>query len=253
MPESSQPPLTWNEETTRLYLDFGRYIIPDREEQIQMICSLIPPTEGPFHVLELCCGEGLLAGAVLEQYPDASLHALDGSAEMLAHARQNLASWGSRFSAAQFSLQDSAWRSLTSPMCILPEPARAVISSMAIHHLTGEEKAGLYRDLFGLLAPGGALIIADIIAPVDPHWQAVTAAQLDEVVRQRANAIDGSLLAFDYFQNEHWNIYHFPDDMDKPSPIFDQLRWLNEAGFIHVDVFWMKAGHAIYGGLRPPA
>jgi hypothetical protein len=38
--------------------------------------------------------------------------------------------------------------------------------------------------------------------------------------------------------------------MDKPSRLSDQFRWLEEAGFAEVDVFWMQAGHAIYGGRR---
>jgi tRNA (cmo5U34)-methyltransferase len=190
---------------------------------------------------------------VLEKHPQASLWAIDGSPEMLARARQSLAAWGSRFNAAQYNLQDADWRSLDTPASILPGPARAVISSMAVHHLDGEEKAALFRDLYHLLAPGGALILADIIAPVDPHWQAAAAAQFDDVVRQRSKALDGNLLAFEYFQREHWNIYHYPDAMDKPSPIYDQLGWLGKAGFIHADVYWMKAGHAIYGAFRPPA
>jgi tRNA (cmo5U34)-methyltransferase len=38
--------------------------------------------------------------------------------------------------------------------------------------------------------------------------------------------------------------------MDKPSPIFEQLKWLETAGFTAVDVYWMQAGHAIYGGQK---
>jgi len=179
------------------------------------------------------------------------VHALDGSAEMLARAGQNVAAYGDRFTARPFSLQDSSWRSLSSSLHGLPEPAQAIVSSLAIHHLNGEEKARLYRDLLPMLTPGGTLLIADMIEPVDAHWRGVTAAELDEAVRQRAEAIDGNRLAFDFFQNQHWNIYHYPDEMDKPSPLPDQLQWLSEAGFIHVDVIWMKAGHAIYGGQRP--
>ena len=42
-----------------------------------------------------------------------------------------------------------------------------------------------------------------------------------------------------------------PDSIDKPSPLFDQLKWLDKAGFTDVDVFWMKVGHAIFGGRKP--
>ena len=35
---------------------------------------------------------------------------------------------------------------------------------------------------------------------------------------------------------------------EMPYRVFDQLKWLEEAGFSVVDCFWMRAGHAIYGG-----
>jgi tRNA (cmo5U34)-methyltransferase len=31
----------------------------------------------------------------------------------------------------------------------------------------------------------------------------------------------------------------------------DQLEWLELAGFSCVDLFWMRAGHAIFGGWKP--
>jgi tRNA (cmo5U34)-methyltransferase len=76
----------------------------------------------------------------------------------------------------------------------------------------------------------------------------VAAQAWDEAVRQAALARDGNQTAFDVFQHDRWNIYHYPDPMDKPSGVYEQLRWLEEAGFSDVDVFWLKAGHAIYGG-----
>jgi hypothetical protein len=39
--------------------------------------------------------------------------------------------------------------------------------------------------------------------------------------------------------------------MDKPSTLPEQLRWMEEAGFEEVDVFWARAGHALLGGYRP--
>jgi hypothetical protein len=44
--------------------------------------------------------------------------------------------------------------------------------------------------------------------------------------------------------------YFDPDDIDKPSRLLDQLKWLEQAGFADVDVYWMLAGHAIFGGRK---
>ena len=32
--------------------------------------------------------------------------------------------------------------------------------------------------------------------------------------------------------------------------LYEQLHWLEEAGFIDLDVYWLKAGHALHGGRK---
>ena len=57
----------------------------------------------------------------------------------------------------------------------------------------------------------------------------------------------------DRFQAQNWNYYSDPetDPNDKPSPLYDMLKWLEAAGFAHIDVHYMKAGHTILSGVRP--
>jgi tRNA (cmo5U34)-methyltransferase len=40
--------------------------------------------------------------------------------------------------------------------------------------------------------------------------------------------------------------------MDMPSTVSEHIEWLTEAGFAGVDVFWLRAGHAVYGGYKEP-
>ncbi len=51
-----------------------------------------------------------------------------------------------------------------------------------------------------------------------------------------------------------WNyfIYDYPDPntIDHPSLLSEQLFWLRDAGFNMVECFWMRAGHAVYGGFK---
>jgi tRNA (cmo5U34)-methyltransferase len=233
----------WSEENSQYFIDYAAYFVPDRAAQLDTIGQLIPAQPEPFHVVELCCGEGLLARAILERFPAAYLHGYDGSRTMLEKARTALQSCGERFTLHTFDLVATAWRSF-------PWPVQAVVSSLAIHHLDGDQKRALYRDLYRALGPGGALIIADLIQPAHPAGVQVAAWAWDEAVRQTALARAGSLAVFDVFQRDHWNIYQYPDPVDKPSGLYEQLRWLEEAGFSAVDVYWLKAGHAIYGGWK---
>lgn len=34
------------------------------------------------------------------------------------------------------------------------------------------------------------------------------------------------------------------------SRLFDQLKWLEDAGFADVNVHWMLAGHAVFGARK---
>lgn len=81
----------------------------------------------------------------------------------------------------------------------------------------------------------------------------VAAQQWDDAVRERSLSRRRDLVAFEYFQRSNWNLYSDPnpDPVDKPSPLYDQLNWLEKAEFIDVDAYWMKAGHAIFGGRKP--
>ncbi len=236
----------WAEEDSRAFTDYGDYFVPRREEQIDTICRLIPTTSEPQHIVELCCGAGMLARALLERFPTTRVHGFDASPEMLATARRALHSFEHRVSLSAFRLEDASWRTF-------PYRVDAFVTSLAVHHLDPSEKRTLFTDCYRALVPGGRLIIADVVRPASPEGSALAAYAWDETVRQRALAIDGSLDAFLVFQRDRWN-YHGdanPDPIDKPDTLVDQLTWLREAGFREIDVYWMLAGHAVFGGTTP--
>ena len=247
MKDSAATP-QWEEENSQDFIDYGKYFVPDRETQINCIFEVIPPPSEPAYILDLCCGEGLLARALLDKFPECQVYGLDGSPRMIAHVEKALAAYGTRFKARQFDLAATDWRKF-------PFRVHAVVSSLAIHHLDGHEKQVLFKDIASILAPGGSFIIADLIEPMNPFGRRLAASAWDEAVRQRSLDLDGHLRGHKQFQQLGWNHYAEPepepDSIDKPSPLFDQLKWLDKAGFIDVDVFWMKAGHAIFGGRKP--
>lgn len=247
------PPMTdsnrqpgWDETDSQEFIDSGHIFVPDREEQIATMLDLIPdPGEGL--LVDLCCGAGPLTAALLERFPRARVLAMDLSLTMLEHvAWTTLDEHRERLQTRQFDLADSSWRSF-------PEPVHAFVSSLAIHHLDGEGKRQLFCDLSAALAPGGAVVIADLVQPASPGGQSLAAKAWDEAVRRRSLEIAGDLGPYRVFQEERWNHYADPDPdpIDRPSPLINQLQWLAEAGLIGVEAHWLKAGHAIFGGFRP--
>jgi tRNA (cmo5U34)-methyltransferase len=210
-----------------------------------MIVALVPHLDRPFTVVELCCGEGLLAEALLERSPTCTVIGLDGSAGMLQRAQERLAAYEARFQARQFDLAETSWRETA-------QAVQAVVTSMAVHHLDGPQKQALFRDVYRMVTDGGAFVIADIIQTAHSLGQGLAAKAWDEAVRERSLELDGNTAAFDFFTREGWNTHRYldPDDIDKPSRLFDQLKWLEQAGFADVDVHWMRAGHAVFGGRK---
>lgn len=96
----------------------------------------------------------------------------------------------------------------------LPDgPFDLVISALAVHHLDGPGKADVFRRVAHVLRLGGRFVLGDVVVPEDPA-DAIT-------------PIDG----------EH----------DKPSSAVDQLRWMQDAGFVS-HVAWASHDLAVLVG-----
>jgi tRNA (cmo5U34)-methyltransferase len=235
----------WDEETSKRYLDYGRYFVPAREQQMHIMVDLLNAQPPQSQILELCCGEGLLAELMMDELPGVRYFGMDGSTVMLEQAQRRLTRFGERVKLEPFDLADQSWRH--------PQMAiQAVVSSLAIHHLDWEGKQALFQDVYNMLSEGGAFIIADMIEPATSAGRSVAADAWDDVVRQRSLELDGSTTGPDFFVREGWNTYRYldPDDIDHPSPLFDQLKWLEQVGFVDIDVHFMQAGHALFSGWK---
>ncbi len=132
-------------------------------------------------------------------------------------------------------------------------PARVFLSSLVLHHLDGSGKRNLFARLFDRPEPGGALLFADVMELRTERARHHFATAWEEEIRRRSEEIHRDGRAHEFFMRERWNIYHHPDPGDKPSTLLEQLRWMEDAGFEGVDVFWARAGHALLGGSRPGA
>lgn len=240
----------WTEDDSAVFIEAADMFVPARAEQVTTLCGLVPGgANDVFTVVELAAGDGTLAEALLKAFPRCHYVALDVSAVMREHLLRRLAPFGDRVEARHFELAARDWRES------LPSPLRCVVSSLSVHHLTGEEKRALFVDMAARLDPGGALLLADIVEPVSPAVAALYARQYDAIVREQSMAADDPD-GYTRFQELRWNYFAYDyctssaDTYDFPSLLSDQLLWLREAGYSSVDCFWLRAGHAIYGGYR---
>jgi tRNA (cmo5U34)-methyltransferase len=240
----SSATMGWTEDDSRLYQELAAVAVPDREEQMAALLTLLPfGQQNEARLVELGCGEGRLSQAVLDAYPRVAVMALDGSSDMLSQAAERLRPFGSRAQVELFDLSSSDWWPHL-------EGADAVVSSLAVHHLDGPGKRLLFEATASRLTPRGALLLADLIEPLRPEARELFASAWDQVAESQATKPGGSQRALERFYQTRWNTYRYPDPVDMPSPLFEQLVWLREAGFAYSDCFWLRAGHAIYGGYK---
>ncbi len=249
MSDETLPTQRWSEDASATFIDTADLFVPARADQIATLVALIPARrDESFTVVELASGDGTLAQAILEAFPACRYLALDGSDVMREALRARLTAYGDRAEVRPFRMEQREWRDA------LPSPLRCVLTSLCVHHLEGEAKRDLFADVVAHLEPGGALLLADIVEPAAPWLASLYARQYDEIVRQQSLALYGDLRGFERFEAEQWNYFAFtygnPDDIDHPSPLAEQLLWLRDAGYVLVDCFWLRAGHAIFGGYR---
>ncbi len=248
MTDSTNSANQWSESDSASFINLAEIFVPGREEQIAALLHLIPAqVEETFTLVELASGEGRLAEAILERFPGCHYVALDGSELMRTRMAQKLARFSNRLEIRPFEIGERAWRTN------LPFPLRCVLSSLCVHHLSAQGKQDLFRDMAAHLEPSGALLLADIIEPATPRVAQLFAQQYDEIVRQQSVALRGNLSGYEQFQAMKWNYFTYDygvQTYDQPSLLSDQLRWLSAAGFTQTDCYWLRAGHAVYGGYR---
>lgn len=247
MTQENEPASGWQETDSRHFLDVGRIYTPRRDEIGTVFRDLIPAAEDDaFLAVDVGCGGGWLSETILRHFPAARVLALDGSPTMLEAAARQLAPFGERVAFRSFRLEEPAW------IEAIAGDVRCVVSSLVIHHLDGPGKQALYRRLFERLEPGGALLICDIVEATGPWGRQHMARAWDEEVARQSLELAGDRSVEERFRADKWNLFHYPDpEVDKPSTLPEHLRWLDEAGFDGVDAFWVRAGHAVYGGYRP--
>jgi tRNA (cmo5U34)-methyltransferase len=177
-------------------------------------------------VLDLGTGTGALAAMVAAAYPAARLTLLDGAPAMVSKAAQNL---GTRAVAAL--VQDFA-----DP---LPSgPFDAVVSSLAIHHLSDSGKASLYARSHAALRPGGAFVNAEQVLGATPALDAL----LWRWHEREARALGAT--------DEEWSAAVERMTHDRCATVETNLELLRAAGFEDVSVQFADGRFAVLAGRR---
>ena len=193
------------------------YVFPDAAfaRFYQAVCSPIPRTNEPLHILDLGCGTGLELEALFERVPHALITGVDLSSRMLELLQK-------RYIAHMSQITLVADSYLTMPFGT--QVYDYAISAMANHHLLHDTKRTLYARIHRALKPGGKYMEGDSVTLAEMESQFL--AEYHQQVATVPTAEDG-----------HYHI-------DLPFSIETQKSLLLEAGFRDFRLVWQRDGTA---------
>ncbi|MGI8685263.1 MAG: SAM-dependent methyltransferase [Acidimicrobiales bacterium] len=214
---------------------------PRRQAQLERVVTLLGQVQARgLRLLDLGCGDGVVAEQVLIHLPGSTVVGLDQSPPMLAAAEARLAAYPGRARLVRRALDDPAPLEGEAPF-------DAAMAVQSVHHLDAAGKRALFAWVAAHLRPGGLFVLSDRVrlpsAALYPYHQALYSAQ---------QAQSGEpLLPAGYGYGAH--LHALALGGDRPDTVADQLTWLRAAGFGEADCFYREVERAIFGGLKQAA
>lgn len=230
---------------TEDYLEGVRGGIPLAETQIEIILRIVRSWVPDFKIfLDMGCGDGILGRQLLHQWPETHGIFMDFSQPMIDSAKEKCQPYADR---STILLQDYSLENWTGSLQ-KHAPLDVVISGYSIHHHDDDIKYRIYREVFGLLKPGGLFLNLEHVASPNP----VIEKLFDETF------IDG---LYDYHVRSGGNsskqeiaekFYNREDKvLNKLTLVEKQNDWLREIGYQNVDCFFKLFELALFGGQKP--
>jgi tRNA (cmo5U34)-methyltransferase len=178
-------------------------------------------------ILDLGAGTGILSAALVERIHSPRLHLLDASTQMLQRASARLASFR-----PELYIQ-----ALTEALPL--GPFDAIVSALAIHHLSDGDKQLLYGRIHDALAPGGMFVNAEQVSGQSPRLQKLFEALHFDTTRALGSSEAEIQAAIERMS------------FDKCATAAAQMRWLEELGFEDVECFFRWFRFAVFAGWKP--
>jgi tRNA (cmo5U34)-methyltransferase len=233
----------WNDPVfSREYLDNAEAYVPLRGIMFSILVSFY----GYFlrdgsekRILDLGCGDGIVADILMASDPKAVATLVDGSADMLKKAK-------CRFNGkAGVRFVESSFEQLKSGNTLENEQYDLAVSSLAIHHLASEEKRDMYGYIFENLVSGGYLLHLDVVLAPDEDLEEWSLVLWQDWIDRRREAgmtdQDFSDITRRYKENSD----------NQPDTLAFHLDILKKSGFEQVDCLFKYGTFAIWAGKKP--
>jgi len=205
-----------------------RSLIPCYDDFYKLMVVLSETKAAQPKILDIGAGTGLLTNFLMTKFPNASYILIDIADEMLNVARQRF----QRLSNVSY---------ITSDYKDFVEPSGydIIVSTLSIHHLTDLEKKKLYLGIFKSLKKGGVFVNGDQFL-----------ARTPETEQWHQSLWKGKIENTSLTEQEKQAAYERMK-LDIPSTVDDNLKWMEEAGFANVDLFYKYLVFGIIRGMKP--
>jgi tRNA (cmo5U34)-methyltransferase len=233
---------SWSQsDNVKAYQDDADHYLPERATLLNVLVSFyrhFVKQGDSARVLDLGCGDGIVAAALLRADPSIRLQAIDGSEDMIVAARERLS--GLRVG----NFRVATFQELIADTIVVG-PFDCVVSAFAIHHINLAEKQALFQWVFRNLNSSGVFLNLDVVLPSAPsHEEWYYSLWREWIERhQEENGISKD------FRHIPSRARAGPEN--HYDTLKDQLDALQQAGFAEVECHCRFGLFGIYTGRKP--
>ena len=237
-----------------VYDKLVEYLVPNYNFfHDELIKLFLFKKDDQINIIDLGAGSGILLEKILSCYPNASGYWIDYSDDFLKVAKKRLEKFSIRIEFIKSSLEGD-WISK------IKKKIHIITSMSAIHHLESKEKIALYKKCYNLLEPLGWFFNIDEMKTLNydayvnslKRWYKHGEEIKEHIPNDKKKYYHSLKMQFD-----NWKVRNL-DNIDVPKTKGDdihetfteQINWLNEIGYVNVDLFIKYHLWCLIGGQK---
>jgi tRNA (cmo5U34)-methyltransferase len=201
-----------------------KVVMKDDELHNYLVNSISFDSNKELNILDLGCGTGHGMLLMLEKFPNSKITGIDFSNKMILASKEKLKDFSDRIKLLEKDFNEIEFN----------EKYDAIVSAIAIHNSSHEQKIRLFKKIFDSLNENGIFINADFIQ-----------GESSELEIQYKNIYKTFLkknLSGD--ELKVWLRHAFEEDM--PMKLSEQFKILREIGFKEIELIWQFNNEVIY-------
>ena len=192
-----------------------RILIPCFDEFYSCILSCVDDSEDNTNILDIGAGTGLLTAFLFDKYPKSNYTLIDIADEMIDQAKKRF------IRQPNFTYITADYVNYN-----FEKKYNIIVSALSIHHLEDNEKAQLYKNIFNCLDENGIFVNGDQFLSRSPFVESLIQEKWRRKIRESN------------LPSEEVEAVYNRMKMDKPATVEQNIQWLEQAGFIEVDLMY---------------